>query len=328
MMKKRRILFALFDEFLHLDMAGPAAVFGLANEEKHLGGYECRFLSPDGGIVPSYGGPPVVTEALGTVRCGARDTLIVVGGEEVPTLTAAANRKLTQWLEHNSAKVERVASVCTGSFLLAAAGILNGRVATTHWQGCRQLQAAYPECQVVGDKLYVNDGNVWTSAGVTTGFDMALEMVRHDHGSGLAGHVAKRLVIYAHRPGNQSQFSNMLNAQVEAGEAFFELMMWAEENLEKGLRVADLADHVGMSERTFYRKFTAQTGRSPAKFLDACRLEKAASLLELGATVKATAMKTGFRSEAGFRAAFEVRFGLSPSLHKKLHRGRAGAPSG
>lgn len=319
MPKKRRIIFPLFDQFLQLDMAGPSTVFSLANEGKANSLYECAFLTSKGGIVASYGGPPVESQSLSSVRCGENDTIICVGGERVPILRAMADKKQIDWLKRNAARVARVASVCTGSFLLSAANVLDGKTATTHWEGCADLQASTPMCNVAGDQLYVQDGNVWTSAGVSTGIDMALEMLRQDHGNGLAGRVAKQMVVYAHRPGYQSQFSNMLDVQVKAREPFAHLLSWMHDNLDRGLKVGDLADYMSMSERTFYRKFTSQTGQSPAKFLDHCKLEKAASLLALGMSVKETTARTGFKSEAGLRAAFVARFGISPTLHKKLH---------
>jgi transcriptional regulator GlxA family with amidase domain len=217
---------------------------------------------------------------------------------------------------------ERIGSVCSGTFLLARAGLLDGRRATTHWAACERFRQMFPAVRLEPDALYVQDGDLWTSAGVTTGIDMALAMVGGDHGALLAAKVARQLVVYSHRPGHQSQFSSLLDAQTRATVEFAGLIDWVQARLEQPIRIAEMAAEMGMSERSFLRKFKEATGEPPSKYLDRLRIEKARVLLAAGASIKQTTLQVGFQSEAAFRSAFTARIGVSPSHYAKMQGAR------
>jgi transcriptional regulator GlxA family with amidase domain len=319
MTKKRRILFIVYNQFAHLDMAGPSTVFATADTYADHAAYEIKYLSIEGGIIPSRGGPQIVTDPIRSIRPGNHDTILVVGAEFGPIKIATTDQRLLDWLRNNASKAERVGSICSGGFILAAAGLFHNKTVTSHWAGAQELQKRHPECDVNAEALYIEDNGLWTSAGVTTGIDMALEILKRDHDATLMGQVAKLLVVYSHRPGTQSQFSDILKAQIAATDPFYKIMSWALEHLDQPIKVSDLADKAAMSERTFYRKFTKQIGQTPSKFLEGARLEKAKSLLEANTPIKTTAAQTGFQTEAGFRAAFETRFGITPSHHRRMH---------
>lgn len=319
MTKSRKIFFFLYDGFEMLDMAGPASVFNAANRELSGTGYRCIFVSAAGGMVRCNTGLCVETKACNRIRIGNSDVLLIAGADEEYLQIAMMNDDLVNALLRTWPKAGRVASVCSGSFLLAKAGALKGRKATTHWAGRRQMARAFPDVRVEDDALYVVDGNRWTSAGVTTGIDMALAMVRLDHGSAVMRAVAKRLVVYAHRPGNQSQFSSLVDAQTSGECAFDDLIAWMDGNTHKAITVAALASRVNMSERTFHRKFVKSVGDTPARFLENLRLQKAREALEAGMSAKEAACRAGFQSLGGFRTAFESRFGITPAGYRKMH---------
>ncbi|MBL4907940.1 MAG: GlxA family transcriptional regulator [Sneathiella sp.] len=319
---QRRLLFFVYDGFDILATTGPAGVFATANSLCKDNPYETIIISMKGGPVSCNAGFPLLTEKAEDVEVTNRDSLFIAGAANETTLRKSLkDKEALHWMKRVAHRCERFGSVCTGSFLLAAAGLLEGRKAATHWRGSADLAKYYPATHVLADDLYVIDGTLWTSAGVTTGIDMALAMVEKDCGSSLMGEVAKQLVVYAHRPGNQSQFSSVLNAQISSQGRFSDVIVWIEDHLESSLKVADMADQAGMSERSFYRKFVNATGITPSKYLENARLEKAKQLLERNAPIKRVSGEVGFRSEAAFRSAFTSRYGVSPSLHKKMHAG-------
>src|SRR5690606_29623516 len=214
---------------------------------------------------------------------------------------------------------------CTGAFVLAACGLLEGLRVATHWDACAALAVACPAVDVDPDSLYRVDGRLWTSAGVTAGIDMALAMVAHDLGAGIAGQVAKRLVLYVRRPGHQSQFSPLLQAQAKADSPFADLIEWMQGNLDAALEVPVLAGRAGLSERTFHRRFVAATGQTPARFVEMARLDAARMLLSRGMSLKSVAARTGLYPVARFTQAFERRFGVGPRLFRDMHAGFAPA---
>ncbi len=315
----RRIIFAIFPGFEILDFSGPVAVFANADNLLPDPAYEIVVVSSSGGLVPSSAGPACDSLAVAAVDLVAQDTLLVVGGDAAPLADAMADSVLAAWLQQAATVVARFGSICSGAFVAAAAGILDGRRVTTHWLACAELARRFPALTVDAEALYVVDDTVWTSAGVTAGIDMALAMLARDHGATLMGHVARVLVVYAHRPGNQSQFSALLGRQLQGGDDFEHLPPWLVDNLHRPLRVADMAAEVGMSERSFYRRFTEAFGETPAKFLERLRLEQAKALLARGNAVKMVTDAVGFRSEAAFRSAFRNRYGLTPAMHQRLH---------
>lgn len=315
----RRIAFVLHDGFEILDMAGPAGVFGTVNGVLGREAYACLYLAAAPGEVRSSVGAAVTAGALSGFAGERTDTLLVVGSDTPWLRDTLGDDGFVETLARAAGEVGRLASVCTGAFLLARAGLLDRRSVTTHWAARRRLATRYPEVRVEDDALYVVDGRCWTSAGVTTGIDLALAMVREDHGASVMREAARRLVVYSHRPGRQSQFSPLLEAQTASGAGFSDLLAWLETRLDTPVGVPEMARRCAMSERTFHRKFTAAIGSTPAKFLEGLRLTRARDLIEDGLAVKRAARAVGFRSEGGFRAAFEARFGLSPSMHRLMH---------
>jgi transcriptional regulator GlxA family with amidase domain len=227
---------------------------------------------------------------------------------------------LRRWLRMVAPKARRFGSVCTGAFVLAAAGLLDGKRVATHWSSCERLARKFPALEVDADSLYVVDGKVWTSAGVTTGIDMALALVEADLGAATANLIARHFVLYARRPGYQSQFSPLLQAQTVAEAPFAALIDWMQDNLDQPLDVPTLAVRAGLTERSFYRKFTETTGKTPAHFVEGLRLDAARTLLAKGLPIKTIAGKVGLNSPARFGQAFERRFGMAPSLFREMHR--------
>lgn len=297
-----------------LDVTGPAAVFGAANESLGRPVYDLKILSPDGGPVTTNSGVALISQKIG----GQPDTLLVAGGSK--GLKRAMERPDVQrWLRKVAPGTKRLGSVCTGAFVLAAAGLLDGKRVATHWASCERLARGFPALSVDPESLYVVDGKIWTSAGVTTGIDMALALVEADLGAATANLIARHFVLYARRPGFQSQFSPLLGAQAEADTPFAGLMEWMQDNLEARLDVPMLARQAGLSERSFYRKFVDATGKTPAHFVETLRLDAARTLLAKGVPLKTIASKVGLRSAARLGAAFERRFGMAPTLFRQMH---------
>jgi len=298
-----------------LDVTGPAAVFGAANEAAGRTVYDVRIVSPAGGVFVSNSGVAVMSRKIG----GQPDTLLVAGGSKgLPAVIARAD--VRRWLRRVAPKAKRYGSVCTGAFVLAAAGLLDGKRVATHWASCARLAERHPALSVDADALYVVDGKVWTSAGVTTGIDMALALVEADLGAATANLIARHFVLYARRPGYQSQFSPLLQAQSEAEAPFARLVEWMQTHLDRPLDVPTLARRAGLTERSFYRKFTEATGKTPAQFVERLRLDAARALLAKDMPLKAIAGKVGLGSSARLGAAFERGFGMTPSLFREMHR--------
>jgi transcriptional regulator GlxA family with amidase domain len=323
MTKSRRIVFLAYDGFELLDLSGPSAVFSTANILSRSPLYETLVASPRGGRVASSCGVCVDTRPCAGLRFRAGDTVLAMGAYAGPLGEAMASRTLLSALKRASKAADRYGSVCAGTFLLGEAGLLSGRRAVTHWRGCAILAERYPDATVEADALYVVDDRLWTSAGVATAIDMALCMLERDHGARLMGMVARQLVVYAHRPGNQSQFSALLEAQSAADSVFSDVVAWLARNPDKPLRVADMAAKARMSERTFHRRFTEATGLGPAKYFERMRLETAKRYLEAGQPAKTVAARVGYASESAFRSAFAARFGVTPAHHQRMQRGRA-----
>jgi transcriptional regulator GlxA family with amidase domain len=319
-MKLRRIIFLAYDGFELLDLSGPAAVFSNANFFTQQQAYRVLVASPSGGLIRCQSGLHIDTRSLKSLKLHHDDTVLVMGAEQIDLLAALQQTQLLRYLQNAAIKAERCGSICSGTFLLAQAGLINEKCVSTHWQASAKLAKLYPHAHVHAHALYSIDGNLWTSAGASTGIDMALAMVEQDHGSTVMGEVAKKLVLYAKRPGYQSQFSQVLQAQTDADGHFSDLVMWLQEHLDTAIRVADMAQQCGMSERNFHRKFTEQLGITPAKFLENLRLERAKVLLEANLAPKVVAQKIGFQSESAFRSAFRSQFGITPNLHRTMQK--------
>ncbi|WP_198116130.1 GlxA family transcriptional regulator [Massilia rhizosphaerae] len=323
----RQIALIAFDDVQVLDVTGPAAVFGAANDAAmhRLGRpfYRMHILSPQGGHVTSNCGLAVVTASLASVKPGALDTVLVAGGSKQGLQALARDAAASAWLRRACARARRYGSVCTGAFALAACGLLDGKRVATHWEATAILGRKHPAIEVDANALYVEDGRVWTSAGVTTGIDMCLALVARDLGDAVANAIARRLVLYARRPGYQSQFSTVLAAQEKADSPFADLVDWIRTHLDDTLDVAGLAERAGMSPRTFHRRFTDALGETPARFVETLRLDHARTLLQTSLALKTVAAQTGYGTPAQLSKAFARRFGISPGLFRAMHRDAA-----
>ena len=318
MPRQHRVRILAYEGCQLLDVTGPAAVFGAANEAVGKPHYDLAIVSPDGGLVASNCGVALQSRRIRSIGGGQADTLLVAGGSR-GLRAAMARQDVRRWLRKVAPGARRFGSVCTGAFVLAAAGLLDGKRVATHWASCDRLARSFPSVTVDAEALYVVDGQVWTSAGVTTGIDMALALVEADLGAAVANLIARHFVLYARRPGFQSQFSPLLSAQAEADAPFAGLMGWMQNNLTARLDVPALANRAGLSERSFYRKFTDATGKTPAHFVETIRLDAARTLIAKGLPLKVVSAKVGLRSSARLGAAFERRFGMAPSLFRKMH---------
>ncbi|HEX7114654.1 MAG TPA: helix-turn-helix domain-containing protein [Steroidobacter sp.] len=321
--RRRTIGFVLFDQALALNLNGPAEAFSVVNHllSQSEEGYELVFLSQAGGLIKTSCGLAVDTQSLESMAASALDTLIVVGGLNAWAFTA--DSPLVQWIAEVSKTTRRTCSICTGAFLLAAAGLLDGRRAVTHWCEVQRLKATYPDVRVELDPIYVRDGAIWTSAGMTAGIDLALALIEDDHGRGVSLAVAKELVVFLHRPGGQAQFSSALDAQTRLGTRspiarLADLPTWIMNNLSSDLSVDRLAKVVGMSPRTFARHFARWHGGTPANLVEQLRIEAACRHLENGdADIKRVADICGFGDEERMRRAFIRRLSISPSSYRE-----------
>lgn len=324
-MSRRIVLVAVPDAQI-LDVTGPLEVFSTATRELRRRGrggspaYAAEVVSRRRGPLETSSGVAVVAaRALGDVR-GRLDTLIAAGGRGVTP--ALADRLLTRGLHRLALKARRVASVCTGTFLLAEAGLLDGRRVTTHWEACATLAQRYPLLRVDPDPIFVRDGRFWTSAGVTAGMDLALAMVEEDHGRDVALTVARRLVLFLKRPGGQSQFSVRLEAQRSEQSVIGEVQQWILEHPEGDLGVEVLAHRAALSPRHFARVFVRETGTTPARFVERARIESARRLLEETTDgLDAIAGTCGFGSVETLRRSFLRQLRVRPTEYRnRFHR--------
>jgi len=314
----RHILVLAVEGTESLDILGPVEVFDYA-ERQVPGSYRIDVVGPtsDGQITMSNR----LRLGVGPLPEPPRrhDTLIVAGGEGARRATA--DPAILDWIARASQRARRTTSVCTGAYLLAAAGLLDGRRATTHWEWCVGLAQRYPAVEVDPDPVWVRDGDVWTSAGVTAGIDLALALVEDDLGAQVALAVARELVVFLKRPGGQSQFSGALSAQQASRPALRELQAWITGHLDQDLSVAALAAQAGLSERSFARAFRAEIGQTPAAYVEKLRVERARALLEDGAeSLEAVTRATGFTSPEVLRRAFHRRVGVSPAAYRERFR--------
>jgi transcriptional regulator GlxA family with amidase domain len=310
----RRVVVVTFPEAQVLDVTGPAEVFSVATRLGADPGYDLVVASLRGGPVPTTSGIELSSRALGSVR-GAVDTLVVAGGEG--TRAAVRDRALVDGVRRLAGRSRRVTSVCTGAFVLGQAGLLDGRRATTHWASADALARRHPSVEVDPRPIFVRDGPVWTSAGVTAGMDLALALVADDHGPEVARSVARWLVLYLQRPGGQAQFSAHLDGPMPRGDSLQELQAWMAEHLDEDLSVAALARRAAMSERHLARRFRAETGRTPADHVEALRTEAACRLLEAtGEPIEVVARRCGFGTVETMYRAFRRRHGTTPARHR------------
>src|ERR1700750_2149448 len=259
----------IFPDFQLLDAAGPISVFDIAHRYARSE-IPIRVIAAKPGPVRSTSGAEMMARKFGPAS--AITTLIIAGGEGVEA--AARNACTANFVKAVARRGTRVASVCSGTFMLAETGLLDGKRATTHWQRTRQFLSLYPQVKLEPDQIFVRDGNVWSSAGITAGIDLALAMVAEDYGDAIVEKTARQLVLYHRRSGGQSQFSSLLELKAPTGR-FGPLLTWAREHLDERLTVEDLAERAGMSSRHFTRAFIAETGSSPSKAIERLRIEVA-----------------------------------------------------
>jgi transcriptional regulator GlxA family with amidase domain len=311
-----RVALIVFNGFQLLDTAGPASVYGAANDALGYNAYEVIIVSRKGGSVRSSCGLAVETISTSKIEPESIDSLFMTGGEEAGLRAAAADEQLRHWTSSASATTSRFGSVCSGSVILAAWDLIGARKFATHWAATAEVQNRWPHLALDPDAIYVTDGTLWTSAGVTTGIDMTLAIVEADHGTVLSRAIAQRLVLSARRPGWQSQFSPTLAIQ---GGRYADLIDWISANIGRPLNVETLAERAGESLRSFHRNFTAATGTTPAQFVTRRRVDHARALIVEGMTLKQVATQTGFAGVAQLSAAFAKVVGMTANEWRVVH---------
>ncbi|HKO91294.1 MAG TPA: DJ-1/PfpI family protein, partial [Polyangiaceae bacterium] len=318
-----RVIIVSFDGFASMDALGPYETFVAASHLLPEGGYRVLLTSVAGGPCRTGSGLRVDTECLLRLRPQAGDTVLVAGAESTPVMAAARDAQLLGWLRKAAPVVRRLGSVCSGAFVLGELGVLNGKRCATHWAACATLAARFPEAQVQRDAIFVKDGTLWTSAGVTTGIDMALAMVEEDHGARIADAIAAQAVLYARRPGFQSQFSPALVAQLEASDPLGASIAWARRHLSQ-LTVESLAQQAGLALRTLHRRTLAVLGVTPAKLIERIRVEHARTLLSSTTLAqKVVAHQAGFSGNAQMQRALARHLGVDGRAVRLLFRSPA-----
>jgi transcriptional regulator GlxA family with amidase domain len=305
----------VFPDFQLLDAAGPISVFEIAARFARQPP-SIKVMAATPGPVRSSSGVELL--ARGVKTAGAISTLIVAGGDGVDL--AAKSENALAFVRGLARRGVRIASVCSGALMLAEAGLLDGRRATTHWRRTRQFLAAYPGVKWEPDRIFVRDGQIWSSAGITAGIDLALAMVTEDYGEEIAQKTARQLVLYHRRSGGQSQFSSLLELKAPSGR-FGPLLTWAREHLDAPLTVEDLAEQAGMSSRHFARAFIAETGATPSKAVERLRIEVARQRVQSSSeAIERVAEATGFRDPERMRRAFIRAFGQPPQSLRRAAR--------
>jgi transcriptional regulator GlxA family with amidase domain len=316
-MQARTVRIVLFEGVQSLDVTGPLEVFAGANRWRASRGGEPAYDV----CTASLGGNPVRTSSgllvapeVDLQRVREPDLLLVPGGEG----THVPDQELIAWLRRHGPQARQVVSVCTGAFLLAEAGMLSGRRATTHWAYCESLADRFPDVDVAAEPIFVRDGNVATSAGVTAGIDLALALIEEDLGREAALTIARHLVVFLRRPGNQAQFSAQLATQMAQREPWREVQQWISEHPDADLSVDALAERASLSPRHFARAFADQVGMTPGRYVDRVRLEAARRRLEdTGGGIEATARACGFGTPEAMRRAFMRALGVAPSEYRR-----------
>ncbi|MEU2762548.1 DJ-1/PfpI family protein [Streptomyces sp. NPDC007094] len=322
-MKERTVVFVIYEGFQPLDLVGPHEVFHHAG--RLAGGYRCQVVAPRSGPVQAASGLPVhAGYGVDEVDPGSVDTVVVAGGQGVDQ--ARLDARLTGWIREAGASARRVTSVCSGAFLLAAAGLLDGRRATTHWAREQQLIREHPAVEVDCEPIFIRDGPVWTSAGVTAGMDLALALVEDDLGREVARAVAREMVMFLRRPGGQSQFSVALWSKEPATDPVRAAVSAV--HADPGARhgIADLAQNARLSPRHLQRRFTAELGMPPAAYVERVRVEAAQhALADSRDTIDAIALRCGFGSAETLRRTFHRHLGIAPSEYRARFRSTTAA---
>jgi transcriptional regulator GlxA family with amidase domain len=318
--KPRRVVILAFPGVQPLDVIGPAEVFAGADRLVDGGAYTVEVVAKEPEPIILSSGAYALAPKTTIARCrGPIDTLLVAGGEGVTK--AAEDISLIRWIRSAARRSRRVGSVCTGAFLLARAGLLEGRTVTTHWSGTAELARRHPELTVDPAPIFIRDGDVWTSAGVTAGMDLSLALVEENLGREIAAEIARLLVLFLQRPGGQAQFSSHLAAQLAERRPLRELQSWIADNLDDDLRVETLAQRAAMSPRNFARFFRREIGMTPAAYVEELRVERARQLLEDSADpIELVSQRCGFGTPETMRRAFGRRVGVAPAEYRVRFR--------
>jgi transcriptional regulator GlxA family with amidase domain len=325
--RTRRVVLLAHDQMNLLDLAGPLQALSTASRRFSGKGpalYETHVVSVDGGLVATSAGLPIMTAPLSALDGMSIDTLIAPGGSKDDQMHVPP--RLVAWIAKRAPRVRRLCSVCTGAFLLAAAGRLDGRRVATHWDWVARLEKLHPAIRVDGDPIFIQDGSVWTSAGVSAGIDLTLALIEEDYGHRVAIETARQLVMFIKRSGGQSQFSVPLAAQAEEHGRFSDLHVWIAAHLDEDLGVERLAEQAGMAPRTFARAYAQAHGRTPAKSVEAIRIEAACRALEeTKLPLKTIASRAGYANEQGLRRAFHRQLGVNPVEYRERFAARDAA---
>jgi len=320
----RRIVIFTFPGSQSLDVAGPLEVFAATERTSGTQRYTTEVVAPAAGTVRTMSGLGLVADAaIADVR-GPIDTLVVAGGDEAGIGAMLTDAAVLAEVRRLAAASRRVASVCSGAFVLAAAGLLDGRRATTHWSACDRLARGFPAVTVERDPIFVRDGNVFTSAGVTAGIDLSLALMEEDHGHTVAMGVARQLVVFLKRPGGQAQFSAALATQTADRDDVTDVQTWIADHLAADLSVPALAERAVMSPRHFARVFRAATGATPARYVEQARVEAARRRLEESDDgVDTVAASCGFGTAETMRRAFLRAVHVAPTDYRRRFRAPA-----
>lgn len=318
---QKRIGILIFERCQIVDATGAAGVFGVANEILKAAGqpspfYDLCFIAPSVGAIKTSAGVSLFADLPLSSRHAAFDTFICAGGKG--TQKFIEDDKVIAAVARVAARADRVVSVCSGAFILAKAGLLDGRRAVTHWAHCERLANEFPAITVDAAPIFIKDGNVFTSAGVTAGMDLALALVEADLGRDIALAAARDMVMFFKRPGSQAQFSTHLSAQMAQTGSIRDVQLWLLDNLGREIDVEKLAEKTAMSSRTFYRHFKKSTGMTPARFLTQSRLDAARRLIEESTLqIKVIAAECGFGDIERMRRAFQRDYGISPDDYRR-----------
>jgi transcriptional regulator GlxA family with amidase domain len=311
----RLIVMLVYPGIMTMDVFGPLEAFATANSVTKRPLYRLAIASMDGAAVETSIGVSLAPSIAAPAIREPIDTLLVSGGHG--QIAARTDKRLLGWLKTEGRKARRAGSICTGAFVLAAAGLLDGKHATTHWAMADELGRRFPKVTVDADRIFVRQAGIYTSAGVTAGIDLALAMIEEDHGRKLALRVARALVVYLQREGGQAQFSSRLQAQFTESAPIRRVQDWALDNLAADLRAPALAAHAGMSERTFRRSFAAETGETPRDFVERVRVDAARQMMEESRLpLQTVARRCGLETMDTLRRAFVRRLGITPQQYR------------
>ena len=317
----RRVAMLIYPGVAPLDVAGPLQVFGVANVLSKQKLYDVVTVAPDAAPVPTRLGFAFMASCAMRALPLPVDTLLVSGGGGPD---AGCEPAIVDWLRQTAPQTRRFGSICTGAFALGAADLIAGKRVTTHWAFGEELARRHPSTTVDADRIFIRDGNLYTSAGISAGIDLALALLEEDHGRDLALAVARYLVLYLKRSGGQTQFSTQLAAQLSSVPIIQEIQLWCLDNLDGDLRVAALAKRTAMSRRNFIRKFQDDTGQTPAEFVTSARVQQACRLIEeTELSAKTIAMRCGVGSVATLRRIFMRQLGVSPLKYRERYRAEA-----